>query len=308
MSCGRPKFCKVFDSFLCSKKNQDNDQNSQVGDDDKKAKAGKNGEEDTVMNLKDEELIGLEVATDSALADAKGDSDTVLTSDTATQAMKPEVAAVERKVETAIIEEEVEEEIKEEIVNEVQNPKMVFYMNMHLMNKDKVIEQYMVSSAKTKIGKSFGSLTSGLASKMVSDETIINEIAKELLAGFPKEMESVGVKGTYEQVFTKGSFTVVQVKLFGIDLDKAVTSEFGGEGAKHYQNIMNAMKFFEMSQEEIDTMIAELEMDSMKEIPEEIGKEMKKEFLKEGLMMGVTCKLESEQGPFLFDYLSKFVQ
>lgn len=302
MSCGRPDLCKVIDSFLCRKKHGEEKTEDEAGNnDDNKAETDENANKGTVVNLEDKELIGLEVATNSiSMADAKGDSDTVITLDTAKDTLKPEAATAELKDTAAIIEEE--------IVKEIEKPKMVFYMNMHLLNKDKVIEQYMVSSAKTSIGKKFGAFTSGLASKMVSDETIINEIAQELLAEFPKEMESVGVKGKYEQVFTKGSFTVIQVKLFGVDLDKAVTSEFGGEGAKHYQNIISAMKFFEMSQEEIDTMIAELELDSMKEIPEEIAKEMKKEFLKEGLIMGVTCKVESEQGPYLFDYLSRFVQ
>ena len=179
-------------------------------------------------------------------------------------------------------------------------PKFTFYLNMHVLDKKQVIKTGVAQSSVPKFMTSF---TTSLATSVVSDEMIINEITGEILKEFPGEMKKLGVMTRFEQVFTKSTLAVLKCELMSIDIPVALAAEKGEEAKKHWDNMIAAFKFFEMSDEEISSTVTEMEVDLMKEMPGEISNELKTEFKKNEIDVNVECKTEEEEATFLFDYM-----
>lgn len=179
-------------------------------------------------------------------------------------------------------------------------PKFTFYLNMHILDKKQVVKSGV---AQSNVPKFMSSFTTSLASSVMSDEMIINEITGEILKEFPAEMEKLGVKTRFEQVFTKSTMAVLKCDFMSIDIPVALAAEKGDEAKKHWDNMINAFKFFEMSDEEISSTISEMETDLMKEMPGEISNELKTEFKKMEIDINVESKTEEEEATFLFEYM-----
>eukprot|EP00560_Eucampia_antarctica_P004248 CAMPEP_0197833358 /NCGR_PEP_ID=MMETSP1437-20131217/18782_1 /TAXON_ID=49252 ORGANISM="Eucampia antarctica, Strain CCMP1452" /NCGR_SAMPLE_ID=MMETSP1437 /ASSEMBLY_ACC=CAM_ASM_001096 /LENGTH=207 /DNA_ID=CAMNT_0043437357 /DNA_START=50 /DNA_END=673 /DNA_ORIENTATION=+ len=187
--------------------------------------------------------------------------------------------------------------------SEKAEPKFSFYINIHVLDKKQLIKAAVDSSKM--VPKFMSDFTASLGASVVSDESIIGQITDELLKEFPAEMEKAGVLTEFEQVFTKGTMAVLRCSIMSIDFAKAIRAEKGEEGIMHYQNMIDGMKYFDMSDDEIASTMGEVELDMLKEFPEEIGNELKAEFEKEGLKVNVECKTEEEQAKFLFDYMKE---
>jgi len=200
----------------------------------------------------------------------------------------------------------------------VMQPKLTFYINIHVLNKKKLIQSALTTKEETAgaakeskgmaIPSFMGGFTAMLGAAVIPDATIIGEVTGELLKEFPKELERTGITAEFEQVFTKGTMAVLRCSIFDIDFETAIASEYKDEGMKHYQKLMAAMKFFDMSDAEIDSTLAELEHDILQDFPNEIANELRQEFENEGLEINVECKTEDDEGSYLFQYLQKHVQ
>merc|ERR1712071_641126 len=150
--------------------------------------------------------------------------------------------------------------------------------------------------------------TSALGAAVVSDKMVMGELTGELIKEFPKELANAGVTAEFEQVFSQGTMAVLKCELLDLDIEKAIQTEYQEEGMKHYNNLLAALRFFESTEEEIDEILKDLEMDLYKSFPEEIGNELTTEFEKEGLKVNCECKTEEEEAKFLFDYMKKHLK
>ena len=186
-----------------------------------------------------------------------------------------------------------------------KDPRMTFYINIHVLDKKAVVKSAVQSSRF--VPKWMQGFASSVGAKVLSDEEIIGEITDEIITSFPDELLESGVTTKFELCFSKGIFAVLKCTVLDLDIRTVLKTEMGDEAIVQYQNILSAMKYFEMSEEEVEEVSNDIENEVLDSFPLEIETEMKEEFAKEGIRCEVSCKREEEEANYLFDYMSKIL-
>lgn len=187
--------------------------------------------------------------------------------------------------------------------NETVDPRLVFYINMHLLDKKEVIKSAVKSSRF--VPKWLHGFASSIGANVLSDEEIVKEITDEIIQTFPAELEESGVTTNFELSFSKGIMAVLKCKVMDLDIRKVLEVEMGPESLTQFQNILDAMKYFQLDEEEVQLLVKEIEEEVLNDFPSEIETEMIQEFEKDGISCEVVCKREEEEANFLFDYMKK---
>lgn len=326
-SCGRPRVDKLMksmkDTVLCRSSKQRNRDERQLQQESGERSSQETAAVAAVVDAAGDDGVGNATAAQvgtsndiTAPAATRGAAETGANAVSSVPVVVEKVPTDAMSVTTAMTEADRDEMVTysglpKAIEESIMQPKLIFYINIHVLDKKKLIsaalagEESSNGAGKKKKPSFMNNFTATLGAAVLSDATVVSQLTNELLKEFPNEMKQSGVDATFEQVFTRGAMAVLRCAIFNIDFETAIASEYKDEGMQHYQKLLAAMKFFDMSDIEIQSTLDELEADLLQTFPEEIANELKKEFEKQGMEINIDCKTEDEQGAYLFQYLKE---
>jgi hypothetical protein len=177
-----------------------------------------------------------------------------------------------------------------------------FYLNVLLLNKDQIVERSI--GAKVGLGL-FGKGLSGLASHVVSDETVLNQVVIELISKVKDATAAMGVTCLLEQCFQKGAFVVLKIKVERINLIDLILATKGQEYAGNFTKLLSSLHSLGLAEtalpkiwEKVTNLVETRLMEQMQErIPLQL------------IEKGVQCKVDvvsaADQAGFFFDAINK---
>ena len=176
-----------------------------------------------------------------------------------------------------------------------------FYLNVLLQNKDQIIER----SIGAKVGHGFfGKGIAGLASHVVSDESVLNQIIVELIQKVKEATSSLGVTCSFQQCFQKGVFVVLKVKVEGINLIDLILATKGEEYTASFTRLLSSLHSLGLAETALpkiwDKVTNQVETRLMEQMQERIPLQL--------LDKGVQCKVDvvsaADQAGFFFNAIT----
>jgi hypothetical protein len=113
-----------------------------------------------------------------------------------------------------------------------------FYLNVILLNKDAVVKEQVKEKAGSGI---FGRTMGKVASSMVSDSSVIQKVAEELLPKIRNATENLGISCSIQSRFQKGPFITFKVQLLEIEKMQLILAAKGPEYASDFTSLLASL-------------------------------------------------------------------
>ena len=113
-----------------------------------------------------------------------------------------------------------------------------FYLNITLLNKSGVVK----SKVGDKVGRGiFGRAMASVASSVVSDASVIKQIAEELVTKICEVTTSMGISCNLTRRYQKGPFVTLKVQVTEIEKSRLILAAKGEEYANNFDSLIESL-------------------------------------------------------------------
>jgi len=179
------------------------------------------------------------------------------------------------------------------------------YLNITLLNKDTVVAEKVQEKTGNRV--LLGKVVAWGASKLITDETIINKLAATLSEKVPEAIAEMGITAQVSKKFQHKSFVVLQVQVTDVDKLSLLLAAKGQEYASTFTQLLSSLHRLELTAalQTIDEKIGDKIMDSLISkmasiIPEKVGKA--------GLEISCDVLKREDEAEYFFEVMGKIQQ
>ena len=114
-----------------------------------------------------------------------------------------------------------------------------FYVNVLLLNKDAIVAEQVAGKVGSGI---FGRALSSVASSVVSDASVTQQVAAELMEKISSTTAAMGIKTSFEQCFQQGAFVTLKARVLAIEMIELVLATKGEEYAASFTRLLTSLE------------------------------------------------------------------
>jgi len=190
-------------------------------------------------------------------------------------------------------------------------------MNVLVVGKSAVFDKVVKKDVQDKLAKRtglrgpFAALAGRAAAKMVTEDAIAAKLARKIPKAMPAEMAALGIQAEVEEVYRKGSFVVLRVRIIKCDLNAMITKAEGAEKARNAQRVLGCLRgvatlfgYGEYFDDSVDFKVRRKVVDGMCEMLPKLSEKM----AEVGLEVDIVAKSEPEEAAFFFEVLKHLEQ
>jgi len=175
-----------------------------------------------------------------------------------------------------------------------------FYLNIRLLNKSEVISNKVAEKVGTNV---FARAAASVASRVVSDATVVSKFSDTLVEKIYVAVESMGIECELIKRFAQGPMVCFKVCITSVDQMQLVLAAKGPEFASGFSTLLGSLSSLGLS----ETALPKIEI----KIGEKVSLGMRTKFqeliptkmLEQGLEVEVKCCSVEEQAEVFFDML-----
>jgi len=180
-----------------------------------------------------------------------------------------------------------------------------FYVNVLLLNKGDIVAEKIAGKVGSGI---FGRAISSMASMAVSDTSVTQQVASELMEKIGFATAAMGIKCSFEQVFQRGAFVTLKARVLAIEMIELILATKGEEYASSFTHLLTSLVDLGLSDTalpKIRTKITDMvKVKILEKFQEKIPAALKEK--------GVVCRVDvvssAEQAEFFFTALAELEQ
>lgn len=140
-----------------------------------------------------------------------------------------------------------------------------FYINILLLNRDEVVSSAVASKTGSKTSF-FGRAAAFAATKLVSDEKIINTLSSTLISKISAEVDAMGIQAEITKRYQQGPYVVIKVTVRDVDKKVLLSAAKGASFADSFSHLLSSIEALNLSESvlpSINTKILSQVHDSM---------------------------------------------
>eukprot|EP00927_Polykrikos_kofoidii_P029731 TRINITY_DN25657_c0_g1_i1.p1 TRINITY_DN25657_c0_g1~~TRINITY_DN25657_c0_g1_i1.p1 ORF type:complete len:210 (-),score=61.76 TRINITY_DN25657_c0_g1_i1:265-894(-) len=190
------------------------------------------------------------------------------------------------------------------------------YLNIMIMEKteelDKMIKEKVAQKMPNPLGFGLlGRAAGKLAVKVVDEKKIAAKLAIKMPEVMPEKMSQMGITAEAEEVFRKGAFVVVRLKIKHLDVHAMMAAKLGEDKAAKVDKGMACLKCLarwfgykdDAVDQKVDRTMGDKIVEAMcKSLPEALPKTM----AEKGIIVEIAAKSEKEQAAYFFEAIKHY--
>ncbi len=173
-----------------------------------------------------------------------------------------------------------------------------FYLNVTLLNKSNVVK----SQVNEKVGKGiFGRAMASVASSVVSDATVIQKVASELVSKIQDATAVMGIRCSLQSRFQKGPFVTLKCQVCQIEKLQLILAAKGEEFASDFSTLLETLAALGLADTALPKIDEKIEKLVYLNIMQKFAEKIPVALEEQGIECQVDVVPEEEQAEFFFD-------
>jgi len=176
-----------------------------------------------------------------------------------------------------------------------------FYVNVLLLNKDAIVAEKIADKVGSGI---FGRAISSMASMAVSDTSVTQQVASELMEKVGAATAAMGIKCSFEQVFQQGAFVTLKARVLAIEMIELILATKGEEYASKFTRLLASLVDLGLADTALPKIRTKITDMVKVKILEKFQEKIPAALQEKGVVCRVNVESGAEQAEFFFRALA----
>lgn len=177
-----------------------------------------------------------------------------------------------------------------------------FYVNVLLLNKDAIVAEQVAGKVGSGI---FGRALSSVASSVVSDASVTQQVATELMEKIGAATAAMGIKTSFEQCFQQGAFVTLKARVLAIEMIELVLAAKGEEYASSFTRLLTSLTNLGLADTALPKIRTKITEMVRVKILEKFQEKIPAALQEKGIVCRVDVVTGAEQAEFFFNALQE---